>query len=175
MLSSDDKYINRDKLINAALYFSALAYASLLLSLLFFKNREYVSSNFVPFNEIKRYLFTPGIPLRLVLGNLLGNVLLFLPLGLYLRLLLKRLPSLAVFLLCALLSTGAEFVQLVYSLGSCDVDDIILNSLGAALGIALHAVLSRLFKEEYKLRLVTALFVLTGSVSAVTGWIFLFR
>ena len=55
--------------------------------------------------------------------SMLMNVLLFFPIGL-------SLP----FVLACLSSAGIEYLQYRYSLGRCEVDDVIMNTLGALLG-----------------------------------------
>lgn len=75
---------------------------------------------------------------------LLGNVLMFLPLGLLLPLAERRVTEknmLPVFLGCALL---IEVFQPVFG-RSFDMDDLICNTLGGVLGYAVYAVLRTLF------------------------------
>ena len=38
------------------------------------------------------------------------------------------------FVLACLFSAGIEYLQYLYSLGRCEVDDVIMNTLGALLG-----------------------------------------
>ena len=47
-----------------------------------------------------------------------------------------------------LLSFGVEAIQLIFRAGSCDVDDIILNTLGTALGYVLFRLIQREGGEE---------------------------
>lgn len=67
------------------------------------------------------------------------NVLLFVPTGILLyHLGLERLRRVEInFLVGLVLSTAIETIQLVAHLGLCDINDIICNALGAALGAAL--------------------------------------
>lgn len=69
------------------------------------------------------------------LKNFLGNILVFVPLGVFLPLLFRRQRS---FFLLLLTVTAAvcliEGIQYVTQLGSLDVDDLILNVFGACLG-----------------------------------------
>lgn len=71
--------------------------------------------------------------------NLGGNVLLFLPLGFLLPRVFPRLQGIGKTLLCVLaIMTCVEILQLFTLLGYCDIDDLILNTLGAAMGYGLH-------------------------------------
>lgn len=69
--------------------------------------------------------------------SMLMNVFLFVPLGLTMPF---ALPSkwkhrrLITIIFAFLLSGGIEFLQYRYSLGRCEVDDVICNTLGAVIG-----------------------------------------
>ena len=67
------------------------------------------------------------------------NMLLFVPIGVLVPLSCKGYPFRLyhVVLPAVLLSTGIECVQLFFRLGTCDIEDIIANVLGALLGFAL--------------------------------------
>ena len=77
------------------------------------------------------------------LRNTLGNIALFLPLGILLPLISNRFRSLRRVLLGALcLSLSIEALQFVLRFfgnpRAVDIDDVILNTLGACLGFAFH-------------------------------------
>ena len=82
------------------------------------------------------------------------NVILFYPAGLLATSLLPRKWSgwcrclLVVFALTAM-SAGIEFLQYHYSLGRCEIDDVIHNALGALLG-SLAFVCSMFFLQKKK-------------------------
>lgn len=91
-----------------------------------------------------------GIPVsrRFCLQNLLGNVALFLPLGILPPLVFDRINSLQrVLILATFASVGIELTQFVSrQFGSyryVDINDVILNVLGACLGYACFAVARR--------------------------------
>lgn len=95
----------------------------------------YINHNFIPFKTIFFYLFLAEINLNIRLENLAGNVIGFIPFGFLLPLLFKDLLSFKkIILLTFCLSLGFEMIQLAFSLGSFDVDDLILNTLGGVLG-----------------------------------------
>ena len=73
--------------------------------------------------------------------NLAGNVAAFIPAGLFLPGLWKRQRNFGIFVLTVLGAVSLiELAQLFTCLGSCDVDDLILNLAGAALGFGLFAL-----------------------------------
>jgi glycopeptide antibiotics resistance protein len=77
--------------------------------------------------------------------QVLGNFIMLLPLGIYLPLLYRRLSNFFVVVLVAcLISATIEVMQLVTSYRSADVDDILLNTLGAALGFGIYM----LFRQQ---------------------------
>lgn len=67
--------------------------------------------------------------------NVIGNIVVFMPIAVFLRILIKRCKS--VFyttLLCLEISLLAESIQLVAKVGSFDVDDLLLNTFGGICG-----------------------------------------
>jgi hypothetical protein len=96
----------------------------------------------VPLRTIRGYVWDYGTAQSLFL-YVLGNVALFVPLGLFLHLALRRSVAVTV-LLGALASLGVEILQLPIWSRSSDVDDLILNTAGAAAGAALAWLVLRL-------------------------------
>ena len=100
--------------------------------------------NLVPFREIERfwkYRRELGIH---SLYNLAGNILGFVPAGFFIPVLLKGRRGF-LFTACSILqmSLHVEILQLIFRVGSFDVDDLILNTLGGMLGyLLLKAVAS---------------------------------
>lgn len=92
--------------------------------------------NLKPFTEIQRYLvYYKKLGSFYVLLNLMGNVICFMPLGFVLPVLsYKNRNIFKVTFICFLCSVAVEITQLVSKLGSCDVDDVILNTSGGILG-----------------------------------------
>ncbi|MBF1305240.1 MAG: VanZ family protein [Oribacterium sinus] len=111
-----------------------------------FMNRAEFSYNMEPFKEIFRFLFYwKQIGLAHALENLLGNIIGFCPLGFLLPRFSKRCRMYWYNTVMSgyLLSFGVEAIQLIFRAGSCDVDDIILNTLGTALGYVLFRLIQR--------------------------------
>lgn len=102
--------------------------------------KEDYTYNLKPFREISRYiLHADQIGARGVMLNLFGNVLGFLPCGFFLPVISKRCRRhWYKTVICAyLFSWCIEMAQLVFRAGSCDVDDIILNTCGGLVGYLL--------------------------------------
>lgn len=67
--------------------------------------------------------------------NFFGNIFAFMPLGFFSSLLFKRLRFIGIiFLLCMLGSIMIEMLQFTYRVGSLDIDDVILNTIGGTIG-----------------------------------------
>lgn len=82
------------------------------------------------------------------LTNLLGNIILLSPLAVLVPILSKKFRSLkSVVILCFCASCFIEFLQYVSlfvgNLRSVDIDDVILNTLGAFIGFGIFKILSR--------------------------------
>ena len=130
--------------------FWLLIYSVLMIWLLFFGSRTYgtgsVASrcNFVPLQTIRQMLVLMKDPdgsyVAFSAINLIGNVVMFVPLGFLLP---KTYPKLKNFFRMLfwviVIVVLIETLQLITTLGSCDIDDLILNVTGAILGYLIWA------------------------------------
>jgi glycopeptide antibiotics resistance protein len=74
--------------------------------------------------------------------QVVGNFIMLLPLGIYLPLLYRRTRNFFVVAIIAFtVSLVIELLQLVTSFRSTDVDDILLNTIGACFGFIIYAVI----------------------------------
>lgn len=81
----------------------------------------------------------------IALKNLLGNIFVFSPLGFFLPILFKKCSEIrSVFLFSFGISLFIELLQFVFHLGTCDVDDIILNVFGTIIGFGVYCLFKRL-------------------------------
>lgn len=101
--------------------------------------------NLIPFRTLRLFagLLDSAQPeyVRAAVINLGGNIIMFIPLGFLLPRVFSRLASLSrVLVATASVITVVEIIQLFTLVGSCDIDDLILNVLGAAIGYGLHSV-----------------------------------
>ena len=102
--------------------------------------------NLIPFRTLRLFgsLLDSTRPdyVRAAVINLGGNVLMFIPLGFLLPRVFPKLSSLfRVLAATAAIITAVELLQLFTLVGSCDIDDLILNVLGSAIGCGLHKLL----------------------------------
>lgn len=95
------------------------------------------TANFMPFKTIKMYI-DYSYKLNSV-ENLAGNVLAFVPFGFLFPFVVKEGDRFFVMLLNAFVFVlGIEVFQLFSAFGAFDVDDILLNCLGASLGFGVY-------------------------------------
>ncbi|EWG12763.1 VanZ family protein [Cytobacillus firmus] len=145
------------KIIRLIMGISFLTYLCALTVLLFFISRgfwsdmpliDYMkqSSNLVPFKTINGYLLamTNGsMNLIIPIKNLAGNVAAFLPMGIFLPYYFRRLSSLKSFTITmTVMILSVEIIQLVTRRGSLDIDDFILNLIGALIGLGLRKAMT---------------------------------
>ena len=77
--------------------------------------------------------------------NIIGNISMFIPTGVILPILYKRLDCFwKVLLAGAGLSFVIEVIQLLFPGSVTDIDDLILNTLGVVVGYGIYAVCKRL-------------------------------
>jgi VanZ family protein len=81
-----------------------------------------------------------------------ANVLLFVPAGLLLCSALPRTSPWLVWLLCVAVSAGAEVAQLSLPGRATTVVDVLMNAVGAAVGVLLHLLLGRLRRRSGTVR-----------------------
>ncbi|HZH64409.1 MAG TPA: VanZ family protein [Flavisolibacter sp.] len=143
-----------------------ILYALLLVKLILFKgayffrvvptNPDYeygsrtsalISYNFVPFKTILFYIKSEA-PIFEKLFNVFGNILLFIPFGFFLSRVLTAPRFWNICIISFLLSTFFELFQFRTHTGTCDIDDVILNTSGAILGYIILVNLQKLLKGK---------------------------
>lgn len=99
------------------------------------------SINLVPFRTVNMYIdaITSGIiSYHLIIDNLLGNIILFMPIGFYLPFYFKGITRAnQVFVITLMIIFVVEATQLLTMRGRFDVDDLILNTCGALIGFGI--------------------------------------
>lgn len=99
------------------------------------------TANFTPFKTIKMYI-EYSYKLNSA-ENLLGNIVVLIPFGMLFPLITKKNWGYLGMLACAFAFVlGIEVFQLFSAFGAFDVDDILLNCLGASLGYLFYWIVS---------------------------------
>lgn len=115
------------------------------------QKRDY-QYNLELFREIRRFwVYRHKVGLFAAFLNIGGNVIGFLPFGFILPVMHRNMNRFwLVTLLGFSLSLLVESVQLVCRVGSFDVDDLLLNTVGAALGYIAFAVCDKIRRIHYE-------------------------
>ena len=136
-------------------YWAILCFYLFLLAYTVFIGRDSLRSvNLVPFASIKNFIMVDnGIGgTRMIDMNIWGNILMFIPAGIYLILHNASKSIAKNMLYIFLLSLFIEAVQFVFALGAADVDDLILNSAGGFLGLMIYKMAGKIFKDDMKIK-----------------------
>ncbi|WP_171692059.1 VanZ family protein [Paenibacillus germinis] len=89
---------------------------------------------------------------NIVIRNVLGNLVLFLPFGFLLPMFVRRkLNYVTIIILSFLMSLVLELVQLFAEVGSFDVDDLLLNTIGATFGFITQKIIIKIIKTRTNL------------------------
>jgi len=110
--------------------------------------QKLITVNLILFKTIFNYL-GGNESYAIAIQNILGNIFAFGPLGFLVPILFKKCKKVKnIFFISVSVSLSIEIVQLLFNIGSCDIDDIILNVLGAILGFGVYKVLNKMVKKD---------------------------
>ncbi|HEY8701920.1 MAG TPA: VanZ family protein, partial [Arthrobacter sp.] len=163
----------RAKAETVAIFAVFALYAAFLLKLLLFSRApgSERSINLIPFASIAEYAFShsPGTG-KVAFANVVGNILIFIPLGVYASWLRQRAAAWLTVLTVASVSVAVEIIQGVFAVGASDIDDVILNCAGGLIGMLAFWLLSAILRERSRVR--TAMAVLSLLSMPVWGYFF---
>lgn len=77
-------------------------------------------------------------------SNIYGNIILFIPLSIILLWLFRVGNKFKVILIAFATSLSIELIQFTLKIGIADVDDLILNTFGAIIGVILYSIYLRI-------------------------------
>ncbi|KYH29180.1 VanZ family protein [Clostridium colicanis] len=144
----------RDRIKTIFLYGVFICYILLLIKILFLSrvsHLEHRSINIIPFYSIIEYIHgsSPNIK-AFAFGNVVGNIVIFIPLGTYLPLFKNDKRLIANWLVIFIVSLFVEIIQGLLGIGASDIDDIILNCSGGLIGILGYKFLWFILRNERK-------------------------
>ncbi len=138
-----------------------LIYILCLFQVVTFEDANFylAGNNFIPFQEITRYRFGS----RLFFKNVIGNIVLFIPYGLFASSFAKLDKPFHTLALVFFASITVETTQL--AIGRVfDIDDILLNVIGGMLGYGIYRLIDRvgdsvpkIFKSKWFLNFASAI------------------
>lgn len=95
----------------------------------------------IPFKSLLD-MINNNISVTRILENILGNISIFIPFGLLLPIVQKD-KSKKIILYGLITSALIEIIQYVFALGSSDIDDLTLNTLGTIIGYLLYKIIHK--------------------------------
>ena len=155
--------------VNILLYVVFVLYILLLIAILFRTQHQTRSINLIPFRGVVSYLSgedlvsgkdNTAVLHAFMLSNLLGNIVIFIPLGgyIYITLFTQGKEIWKSIVLILIVSVIAEIIQFTFKFGIGDIDDTILNTIGGSVGCILCKAVYLIYNEDYKVRCFIALF-----------------
>lgn len=100
--------------------------------------------NLIPFTES---VIVNG---KIDFSEIFQNLFAFIPFGVLISTILEKKSFLTKLLPAFLVSLIFESLQFLFSLGASDITDVITNTLGGLIGIAIFVALKNVFKRNYK-------------------------
>ncbi|MDI9469798.1 MAG: VanZ family protein [Bacillota bacterium] len=122
--------------------------------------REY---NFIPFH------YGDGHNVGFHFYEVMNNMLIFIPIGVYLCLVSKKMPLLGKAGFVFAISLALECSQYVFAVGRFDVTDLITNTAGGVVGIGVYLIGRALFRDKVKADRAVAVFVNLVTILLVGG------
>ncbi|WP_010296673.1 VanZ family protein [Clostridium senegalense] len=154
----------RKKIETVFLYGVFICYILFLIKLLFLSRVSFStlfnkqrtldrSMNLIPFYSIREYIFSNSVTIKnFAFSNLVGNIIIFIPLGTYLSLFKNNKKVITNMLFIFIVSLFIEIIQGLFGIGASDIDDIILNCLGGLIGILGYKFLLFILRDDKKVR-----------------------
>lgn len=151
------KYLN---LVNVLFIIYCVLLIWIILFKLSFSTNEI--TNLVKVNPINLIPFRYYNGARSHLKEIIQNIIIFIPFGVYLKMLNKNNKQ--VILYGFIFSLVLEISQFIFKLGACDITDIITNTSGTILGLLGYLLLVKLFKNKDKINNVLKIIALIVTI-----------
>lgn len=150
-----NKSINKLREVFINLFF---IYFLILVNLTIFKFEELIINfdtrfyiNYIPFVETIKRFRNDFADIHIALYNVIGNILLFIPLGFCIPLFFNKKNKLSKVILYGFTaSLTIEVLQLFTPYSITDIDDIIFNTLGTVIGFIIFNIIYTILKN-YKI------------------------
>lgn len=126
-------------------------YLVILIWLVLFKLQFNISSVFnyhhrsLNLNPFAVPLYVNG---RINFGEMIDNVIIFIPFGLLLSVNFKEIGFLPKFTLILVFSLTCELIQFIFAIGAADITDVITNTVGGFLGLKLYGLSNKYINNK---------------------------
>lgn len=116
------------------------------------------SINLIPFSE--SLIINDKLDFR----EIIMNVVIFVPLGIYAGVLYKRWTIRRTLFLFFLISLICEVFQYILGVGASDITDIINNTFGGIIGLMMYKGIEKIFKNSIKAQKVINIIASIGTI-----------
>ncbi|MBM7567230.1 VanZ family protein [Paenibacillus sacheonensis] len=169
------------------LYVVFLCYILLLIKILFLSRVSFAelfdrhrtavrSVNLIPFCSISEFLSGSSRNLKdFAFANVVGNILIFFPLGVYSSVLSNHTRVRSHLLRIIAASVVVEIIQGLLAIGTADIDDVILNSLGGWIGIAVYKLLLLLLRNKKNVHTAVVLLSVIVGLPVIFYYLFMIK
>ena len=119
------------------------------------------SINLIPF------YYENEIGMRFHIKEVVENIMIFVPFGIYLCMLKYRLSFKVNSVIILAASATLEIFQYVLAVGRSDITDIITNTCGGIIGIGIYGLATKIFHDEQRVNKVITIFAAIVTVMIV--------
>lgn len=100
--------------------------------------------------------------------EIIYNIIGFIPFGIYICMITDNWSTLKKIISVAGVSLSYEVLQYVFAVGRSDITDLIGNTLGGIIGIAIYFLISKLFKLNQKMNKVLNIIALISTILIIS-------
>ena len=150
-----------------AVYLSVLFWIIVLKLNISFSYKGTRNVNLIPFREPLLY------NARIDYNEIFLNILIFVPLGLYVGILFKKLSTTRKIFSFFLISLICELSQFVLKIGAFDITDLINNTLGGIIGLILFKATQNVFGSTIKAQKLINVIATIGTILIISTLLYL--
>ena len=175
---------DKTRLLKAVIWILFIAYIAALFKVLIFRYLSISqlfsgsygkmrSINLIPFKTVIQDLVNSRtMGYMSAVSNTFGNIIIFIPLGYFVPSLNEKYSKFSnVLISTACFSLFFEISQYILGVGSSDIDDIILNTIGGIIGYVLYKYINKLIPKRntfyVSIIIMTFIFFIGGGIVAV--------
>lgn len=145
------------------IYFLVLTWMVLFKMSFSFQNLDRLRSiNLIPYHA--SVIANGRIDMKEIIYNIIG----FIPFGVYICMIKDNWSILKKIISIAGVSLSYEVLQYVFAVGGSDITDLIGNTLGGIIGIAIYFLISKLFKSNQKMNKVLNIIALISTILIIS-------
>jgi len=156
--SKDNTSANKITKALLIIYLAVLFWVLLFKLGVRFSYMEKRDVNLIPFSEL---FISNG---KIDLAEIILNVVIFVPLGIYAGVLFKRWSFGKKLFFFFLLSLVFEMLEFFFKIGAFDITDIITNTIGGIIGLLMFTAIEKLVNNSRKTQKIINIIAATGTV-----------